>query len=632
VIWRKAAGLAAMHHHPIMLAFLPPVVRGCIAALLLALNTIFWCMPLFAGALVKLALPFDAVRRGIDPLLNAIAGLWIRSNSGWMRLTQRTQWDVQGLDQLRPDGWYLVNCNHQSWSDIFVLQHLLNGRIPMLKFFLKRQLIWVPVIGLAWWALDFPFMHRHGKAQLRKHPELRSQDAQATRRACEKFALVPTSVMNFAEGTRFTPAKHRTQASPYRHLLRPKAGALALALNAMGDRFRSLIDVTIVYPDGAPTFWQFACGRAGRICVRVRQLPIPAEVRAGDYAQDPQFRAAFQGWLTALWEFKDAQIDAVLDASGAAIAVPAVPVAVTGTLAALALVAAGLGVPSHAEAAQALQATGLRAKYTAVAPQLRGSQFQGPLVLESVETSRSSQGDIYAVLDHPFARVSTALTNAANWCDILILHLNVKYCRGTAGPAAALDVRIGRKYDQPLASASQLQFAWRAVAATPEYLDVELDAPAGPFGTKDYRILVEAVAVDAGHTFMHLGYAFGYGAFGQMAMSSYLATIAHDKVGFSVIGGTAPGAKPQYVGGTRGLAERNTMRYYLAIDAYLDALAAPAAHQLDQRLEQWFAATEKYPDQLHEVERASYLAMKHGEVRRQQATAPQREPEPSSAN
>jgi 1-acyl-sn-glycerol-3-phosphate acyltransferase len=613
-----------------MLAFLPAPVRGCIAALLLALNTVFWCVPLFAGALVKLALPFDPVRRRIDPLLNAIAGLWIRSNSAWMRLTQRTQWDVQGLDELRYDGWYLVNCNHQSWSDIFVLQHVLNGRIPMLKFFLKQQLIWVPVIGLAWWALDFPFMHRHGKAQLRKHPELRSQDAQATRRACEKFALVPTSVMNFAEGTRFTAAKHRNQASPYRHLLRPKAGALALALNAMGERFRSLVDVTIVYPDGAPTFWQFACGRTSRICVRLRQLPIPAAVLSGDYTQDQQFRASFQRWLTELWEFKDRQIDEMLAASCAPVVAPAAPSAVLGTLAALVL-AAGLAAPSPAEAVQALQAGGLRAKYTAVAPQLRGSQFQGPLVLESVETSRSSQGDIYAVLDHPFARVSTALGNAANWCDILILHLNVKYCRGTAGPPATLDVRVGRKYDQPLSSASQLVFAWRAVAASPDYLDVELDAPTGPFGTKDYRILVEAVALDADHTFIHFGYAVGYGALGQLAMSSYLATIAHDKVGFTVVGGTAPGAKPQYVGGTRGLAERNTMRYYLAIDAYLDALSAPAPQQLDRRLEQWFAATEKYPDQLHETDRASYLAMKRNEVRRQQAAPAQRDVAPPAA-
>jgi 1-acyl-sn-glycerol-3-phosphate acyltransferase len=295
-----------------MLGFLPPVLRGAIAFVLLAVNTLFWCTLLFAFALVKLVLPFQPVRKRIDPILNGIATLWVACNSGWMRLTQNTLWDVQGIEGLPYKGWYLVNCNHQSWVDIFVLQHLLNRRIPMLKFFLKQQLIYVPVIGLAWWALDFPFMKRHGKAQLRKRPELRQQDTEATRRACEKFALVPTSVMNFAEGTRFTPAKHRAQASPYRHLLKPKAGALALALNAMGERFRSLIDVTIVYPAGRPTFWDFLCGRTPAITVRARQLPIPAEFCAGDYASNPAFRSQFQRWLDQLWEEKDVQIDAIL--------------------------------------------------------------------------------------------------------------------------------------------------------------------------------------------------------------------------------------------------------------------------------------------------------------------------------
>ena len=239
-----------------MLVFLPPFVRGAIAMVLLVLNTLFWCAWLFAFALVKLVLPFAFIRKLIDPVLNTIATMWIACNSGWMRLTQPTRWDVAGVEALKYKGWYLVNCNHQSWVDIFVLQHVLNRRIPLLKFFLKQQLIYVPVIGLAWWALDFPFMKRHSKAALRKHPELRLQDREATRRACEKFALVPTSVMNFAEGTRFTRRKHQVQASQYKHLLKPKAGALALALNVMGERFHSLVDVTIVYPAGVPTFWR----------------------------------------------------------------------------------------------------------------------------------------------------------------------------------------------------------------------------------------------------------------------------------------------------------------------------------------------------------------------------------------
>lgn len=295
-----------------MLGFLPPVVRGSIAAVLLVINTLFWCALLLMLSLVKLVLPFAPVRGLIDPVLNGIATAWIACNSGWMRLTQRTRWDVQGIDTLAYRGWYLVNANHQSWVDIFVLQHTLNRRIPLLKFFLKQQLIYVPVIGLAWWALDFPFMKRHSKADLRKNPALRGQDRETTRRACEKFALVPTSVMNFAEGTRFTAAKHKAQSSPYRHLLKPKAGALALALHAMGEKFQSLIDVTIVYPDGVPSFWDFLSGRTSRIVLRARAVPIPPALAHGDYEADVDFRAGFHRWLSDIWAFKDAQIDALL--------------------------------------------------------------------------------------------------------------------------------------------------------------------------------------------------------------------------------------------------------------------------------------------------------------------------------
>lgn len=299
-----------------MLSFLPPVLRGVVAATLLALNTLLWCGLLFLLALVKLLLPFAAVRRVIDPMLNGVAANWISGNSAWMRLTQKSAWDVAGLEGLDYRGWYMVSANHQSWVDIFVLQHLLNRRIPLLKFFLKQQLIWVPIMGLAWWALDFPFMRRHSDAYLKKHPEKRFEDLETSRRACEKFALVPTSVMNFPEGTRFTTQKHADQRSPYRHLLKPKAGAMALALSVLGEKFRSFVDVTIVYPEGVPTFWDFLCGRMEKVVVRVRLLEVPADMLAGDYATDPRFRKAIQRWQQERWREKDAQIEALLVAEG----------------------------------------------------------------------------------------------------------------------------------------------------------------------------------------------------------------------------------------------------------------------------------------------------------------------------
>ena len=296
-----------------MLNFFPPLLLGLMATVLLALNALFWVPVLLFFALLKLIVPLQTVRLLIDPILLRIAEAWIAGNSGWMGLTQRTRWDVQGIEGLSDRSWYLVNCNHQSWVDILVLQHLFNRRIPLLKFFLKQQLIWVPVMGLAWWALDFPFMRRHSEEFLKKHPEMRGKDQATTRQACEKFALIPTSVMNFLEGTRFTPAKHLRQQSPYDHLLRPKAGGVALALNAMGDKFQAILDVTIVYPDGAPDFWQFLSGKLKHIIVRVRALPVPQHLVQADYAGDPSVREAYQQWVQQVWREKDAQIEALLN-------------------------------------------------------------------------------------------------------------------------------------------------------------------------------------------------------------------------------------------------------------------------------------------------------------------------------
>ena len=292
---------------------LPAPLRGLTAASLLVLNTLFWVPILLLFALLKLLVPGKSMRLWVDPVLLRIAEAWIAGNSGWMRLTQATVWDVQGLEGLSPRSWYLVNANHQSWVDILVLQHLLNRRIPLLKFFLKQPLIWVPVMGLAWWALDFPFMRRHSEAYLQKHPEMRGRDQETTRRACEKFALLPTSVMNFLEGTRFTAAKQARQQSPYRHLLKPKTGGVAVALNAMGEKFEAVLDVTIVYPDGVPDFWQFLSGRVPRVVVRVNALPVPAHLVGADYGGDAAVRQAFQQWVHELWLAKDARIAALLD-------------------------------------------------------------------------------------------------------------------------------------------------------------------------------------------------------------------------------------------------------------------------------------------------------------------------------
>lgn len=306
-----------------MFSLLPAPLRGVLAALLIVANTLACFGPIFAAGLVKLVLPFARVRRVVDPVLNVFANGWVTFNGLVLWGRGGTTLDAQGHDQLQARGWAMVVSNHQSWVDIFVLQRVFNRRIPLLKFFLKWELVYVPLIGLAWWAMDFPFMRRHSRAALRARPELRLKDRDAARRACAKFAAIPTSVMTFPEGTRLSMDKQAQQGMPYRHLLKPRAGSLATALHALGAQFHSLLDVTIAYPDGVPSFWGFLCGRCPRVLVRVQAREIAPALCAGDYAADEAFRRQFQQWLDGLWRAKDDEIEALL--------VAAAPRALAGT-------------------------------------------------------------------------------------------------------------------------------------------------------------------------------------------------------------------------------------------------------------------------------------------------------------
>jgi 1-acyl-sn-glycerol-3-phosphate acyltransferase len=201
----------------------------------------------------------------------------------------------------------MVIANHQSWVDILILQRVFNRKIPFLKFFLKQELIFVPVLGLAWWALDFPFMRRYSTSQLRKNPKLKGKDIEITRKACEKFKTKPVSIMNFVEGTRFTAAKHDKQGSPFQHLLKPKAGGMAFALSAMGEHINKLVNVTIYYPDTVPTYWHYICGGLSEVRVDIKITDIPQRMR-GDYLKDREFKIEFQEQLNQLWLDKDLQL------------------------------------------------------------------------------------------------------------------------------------------------------------------------------------------------------------------------------------------------------------------------------------------------------------------------------------
>jgi hypothetical protein len=270
--------------------------------------------------------------------------------------------------------------------------------------------------------------------------------------------------------------------------------------------------------------------------------------------------------------------------------------------------------PAHAQ-----DAASLRLRHDALREQLASNQFGRPLHLESSDSAGNLQGDVYALVTQPFAVAGPALQGMEHWCDILSLHMNVKSCR-VAGPPDALALDIGRKFDQPLADAYPFEFAYAVPTSTRDYLQVTLDAATGPLGTSGYRIVLEVVALGDGASFLHLSYAYAYGMAARVAMQGYLATIGRDKVGFTVTGSTIDG-QPAHVGGTLGVIERNTMRYYLAIEAYLGAIAVPAPQRREKRLADWYAGVERYPLQLHELERDEYLAMKHKEIRRVERAA-----------
>lgn len=244
----------------------------------------------------------------MSTIVDGIATFWISVNNLNQRFFSRTSVNIKGNARLSLDQWYLVISNHQSWVDILVLQRVFNHKIPFLKFFLKKNLIYVPFLGLAWWALDFPFMQRYSKAFLKKHPHLKGKDLETTRKACEKYEFKPVSIMNFVEGTRFEPKKLKPD-SPYQTLLPPRAGGVAFVLNAMGERLTKLVNVTIYYPKYIPSYWDFVCGKVDDIVVDIETIDIKTLYRDGIYStkffDSDNNKVIFQEWMNQLWQTKE---------------------------------------------------------------------------------------------------------------------------------------------------------------------------------------------------------------------------------------------------------------------------------------------------------------------------------------
>ncbi len=291
-----------------MLKIITSNLFGCLFFIFLVLNILQTAVQLFLFTFIKIIIPIKWWRVFTGKILIRIASNWVFINSLFIECFFPIEWRITGAEKLNIKEWYLVISNHQSWVDIVILQKVLYGKIPFIKFFLKKELIWVPIMGPAWWALDFPFMKRFTKEQVQKNPKLKGKDIEITRKACERFKTNYITVMTFPEGTRLTREKHDRQMSPYKHLLKPKAGGLSFTISAMGDRFHKLLDVTIVYPDGVGTMWDFICGKVRKIDVFIETLEIPDKFAKADI-EDEKFQNEFKDWLNNIWLKKDKLID-----------------------------------------------------------------------------------------------------------------------------------------------------------------------------------------------------------------------------------------------------------------------------------------------------------------------------------
>jgi len=280
------------------------ILKGVLSFAAVVLNTLFWCVFLLSVAILKLIIPIEAWKRFCTKIIISIGECWIFCNGLWIKLLHRPEWNIEGFESLDKSQWYLSVANHQSWADIFVLQEITNRNIPMLKFFMKHVLIWVPVIGLAWWALDMPFLKRYTKEEIEKNPHLRGKDIKAMKKSFERYSRYPVSIFSFAEGTRFNEKKRLEQHSSFNRLLNPKSGGIGLTLTTM-PYIKLILDFTICYEDARRSFWDFLCGRMSKAAIKVRVIEIPEHFLGKDYEEDAEFRKNLKSWIEDIWKEKD---------------------------------------------------------------------------------------------------------------------------------------------------------------------------------------------------------------------------------------------------------------------------------------------------------------------------------------
>ena len=293
-----------------MFSTLLGTVKGVLTVLVVAVYTVLAMIPLTLCAIGKVLSPTRGARDFFHQLLIRVVESWCGCNNFMIALYRGTKWDIDIPEGLDHKGHYMVGCNHQSWIDILALQKCFNRRLPVLTFFLKHELIYIPLLGFAWWAMDYPFMRRYSREEIAKNPGLAGKDLERARVACDRLREMPFAMMSFPEGTRFSPEKRDKTGSPYRNLLKPKVGGIGVVLYALGDRLQSLIDVTVIYPskrgDGsAPSFWDLLTGKVPEIIVRVRELEIPEHLLGRNFRNDRNIRRELENWINEIWAEKD---------------------------------------------------------------------------------------------------------------------------------------------------------------------------------------------------------------------------------------------------------------------------------------------------------------------------------------
>ena len=283
------------------------IVVFCIHLPLQLINMALWGSLIFVLGLIRLLMPSKFIANHLLSLMHWCYFRFSLISVGFITIFNSLEIKTSMQTELSKQKWYLIMANHLSYLDIILLIQLCAKHASPPKFFLKKELIWTPFVGIAAWAMDMPFMRRYSQAHLARYPELRGKDIETTRRSCEKFLDRPTSVINFVEGTRFTPQKAERSASPFKHLMRPKAGGIAFTLAAMGEQFSNVLDVTIAYPDSRHPMMDMLCGRMKTILIDIEVVP-DGQNMMGDYFNDESFRQQFQLWLNQLWQRKDQRI------------------------------------------------------------------------------------------------------------------------------------------------------------------------------------------------------------------------------------------------------------------------------------------------------------------------------------